>query len=159
MSNLRKCKMISRFFRKGERGVASLELALSLLFVVFFIVGMLELVMLVYTYNVLADSAKEGVRYAIVRGCGTDTSTCSGTCSPACSDASAANVKSAVTTYAQLSLHSTATMTVNVNYADADSSAPHRVQVTVSYPYQPFFGVAWLPSLTVHAAAAGRIAY
>ena len=32
------------------------------------IIGSLEMIVLIYTYNVLADSAKEGVRYAVVHG-------------------------------------------------------------------------------------------
>ena len=59
-----------------SRGQAQLEFVLSILFVMLFTFGMLEMVMLVYTYNVLADSAKEGVRYAIAHG--TDNATCSG---------------------------------------------------------------------------------
>ena len=37
-------------------------------FLVLLVVGFLELILVLHTYNVLADSAKEGVRYAIVHG-------------------------------------------------------------------------------------------
>jgi hypothetical protein len=55
-------------------------------------------------------------------------------------------------------MHSTSTMTVTVTYPDGSSAAPSRVAVDISYPYQPFFGLGW-PSVTVNAAAAGRIMY
>src|SRR5437667_11280126 len=53
---------------RHERGQAAVEFALTAVFLVLLIVACLEMVMMLYTYNVLADSAKEGVRYAIVHG-------------------------------------------------------------------------------------------
>lgn len=148
----------SRAFRTVPRGQAQVEFVLTILFVTVLLLGIIELIMLIYTYNVLADSAKEGVRYAVVHGC--DLTNCSGTCSPACPDPAADNVKAWVLNFAQASLHDTSTMTVAVNYLDTGGTAtpPSRVQVTVSYPYQPFFGFSW-PSVTVQAAAEGRIVY
>src|SRR5436309_15887760 len=154
----------SRTCSKHDRGQAQIEFALSILFVFLFILGMIEMVMLLHTYNTLADSAKEGVRYAIVHGSGNASpSGSTGTASsPACTSAnassSATNVQNAVLGYAQLSFHSTSAMNVYVCYFDGDNYAPHRVGVVVSYPYQPFFGLSW-PSLTVNAAAQGRISY
>jgi len=141
-----------------SRGQAQVEFVLSVLFVMLFIFGMLEMVLLVYTYNVLADSAKEGVRYAIVHG--TDSATCSGPGGGgvSCTDTSGANVTATVKQYAQYSFHSTSTMTIAVTYPDSSSAPPGRVQVHISYPYQPFFGLGW-PTVTVNAAAAGRIIF
>lgn len=141
-----------------SRGQAQMEFVLSALLVVMFIFGMLEMVLLVYTYNVLADSAKEGVRYAIVHG--TDSATCSGPGGGgvSCTDSSGANVTATVQQYAQYSFHSTSSMTVTVSYPDSSSAPPSRVQVHISYPYQPFFGMGW-PTVTVNAAAAGRIVF
>ncbi len=131
-------------------------------FLMLLLVGFIELVMLIYSYNVLADSAKEGVRYAIVHGIG--STNCSGpgdnTTTPAttCPDAPGANVQSKVTRYALYSLHSTASMGVNVTYPDTSSRPPSRVRVVVSYQYRPFFGLGW-PSVIVRAAAEGRIMF
>lgn len=131
---------------------------LTILFLMLFIFGTLELILLVYTYNVFADSAKEGVRYAIVHG--TDSANCSGPGGDGitCSDSSGANVQAAVTRFAQYSMHDISSMTVAVTYPDSSSAAPSRVSVQISYPYQPFFGLGW-PTITVRAAAAGRIMY
>ena len=147
----------------SEKGQALVEFALTVVFLMIFILGIIELLMLIYTYNVLADSAKEGVRYAIVHGTG--NTTCSGPGSTTsvppvtCPDASALNVKSAVTAYAVASLHNTAAMTVTPTYPDGSCAAPNRVQVTVSYRYQPFFGLFPSGWVTVNAAAEGRITY
>jgi Flp pilus assembly protein TadG len=145
--------------RKGEGGQALVEFALVALFLILLIVGFLELVLMVHTYNVLADSAKEGVRYAIVHG-----SNNTGGCGPTtCAAITGAPGTGIVKTYAQYSLHDTTNMNVTVDYnpggnngATACNTAPCLVRVTVSYPYQPFFGLGW-PTITVYAAAQGRI--
>ena len=146
---------LSGKLRSREKGQATVEFALTIVFVVLFLAGFLELVAMIYTYNVLADAAKEGVRYAIVHGTG--NSNCSGPATPACADATGANVQNAVLSYAQFSLHGTASMSVPApTYPDGTCAAPNRVRVVVSYPYQPFFGLGW-PTVTVYAAAEGRI--
>jgi len=149
-------------YPKLESGQAAVEFTLMAVFLMVLIVTFLELIVFVYTYNVLADSAKEGVRYAIVHGSG--SSNCSGpgtavTIPPiTCPDTTGTNVQTAVTSYALYSMHSTASMSVNVNYVDSSSAPPNRVRVTVSYLYQPFFGLGW-PSVTVNAASEGRIMF
>jgi Flp pilus assembly protein TadG len=143
--------------RKAERGQAAVEFALTLMFLVLFLLAFLEIVVMIYTYSVLADSAKEGVRYAVVHG--SLSSGCQGpgetgvTC-----DAGAAAVIAAVNNYAKASMHSTGAMTVTPTYPDSSSKPSSRVRVVISYPYQPFFGLGW-PTLTVHAAAEGRITF
>jgi hypothetical protein len=123
---------------------------------------------MMHTYNVLADSAKEGLRYAVVHG--TANSTPSGpTCPCADIDGPAAppgtvpgygSGYGVVQTYAQYSLHNMTGLTVTVTYLDTGNppanQAPNRVQVVVAYPYRPFFNLGW-PTVTVNAAAEGRI--
>src|SRR5260370_40496755 len=121
MINLRKIKAGSRLFHRGETGQAQVELALTIVFVLFTIFGIIELIMMIYTYTVLADSAKEGVRYAIVHGCDVPASSCSGTCATACTDTTGANVTLQVKDWAKLSFHDTSAMTVNVTYPDPTS--------------------------------------
>ena len=136
-----------------------MEFILSILFLILTIFGTLELILFVYTYNVLADSANEGVRYAVVHG--TDSASCSGpggSGGVTCPDSSGANVQTAVKRYAQYSFHSTSAMTITVTYPDSSCDPPNRVQVQINYPYQPFFGLGW-PTIAVKAAAAGRILF
>ena len=154
---------IFKRLQKNEKGQATVEFALTVVLLMLFIVGFLELVTMVYTYNVLAGSAKEGVRYAMVHGSNNATPsgpTSGAAGSPPCTTSSAnvGAVQTAVKNYAGVSFHDISAMTVNVCYFDGDNQASHRVQVAVHYPYQPFFGLGW-PTVTVHAAAAARIAY
>ncbi len=163
MINLRKIKAGSKLFRKAEGGQASIEFALTIVFAMLLIVGVLELIMLIYTYTVLADSAKEGVRYAIVHG--SDVSTSAGpTCPCPAIDGPAGT--GVVKNFARASLHDTSApaMIVTVDYNPGGINTVNCndplcvVRVTVSYSYQPFFGMGW-PTIPVNAAAEGRIAY
>ena len=63
---------------RKEKGQGTVEFALTIVFVIMLIVGVIEIIVMVYTYNVLADAAKEGVRYAIVHGTGIGAPNCSG---------------------------------------------------------------------------------
>lgn len=146
--------------KRGVKGQAQVEFALTVVFVMILIIASLEMIVLIYTYSVLADAAKEGVRYAIVHGTGVGASTCSGPggSGVSCADSSAANVTAAVTKYTSLSFHNSAAMTVTPTYPDGSSVAPNRIRVTVAYPYQPIFGLGW-PTVTVNAAAEGRIVF
>jgi len=145
-----------RRLRNNRAGQAQVEFVLSILFALVVFVSIVEMILLMYTYTVLADAAKEGVRYAIVHGCSLATANCSGSCTPACADTTGANVTAYARNYLGASLHDPTAMTVNVSYPDSSSLPPNRVRVTVSYPYQPFFGLSW-PTVTVRAAAEGRI--
>lgn len=160
--------MISRRKRRGEAGQALIEFALVALFLVLLIVGFLELVLMVHTYNVLADSAKEGVRYAIVHGAANTAASgpaCSNSCAASCAAICGAVGTGVVKTYAQYSLHDTTTMSVLVDYNPGGNNgavncnkSPCLVRVTVSYPYKAFFGLGW-PTINVYAAAQGRIIF
>jgi Flp pilus assembly protein TadG len=144
---------------KLKAGQAQVEFLLSILLVMVVVVGVVEVILLMYTYTVLADAAKEGVRYAIVHGCDLSSGSCSGTCTPtACTDTTGTKVGDYAKKYLAASLHDTSAMTVSVSYPDSNSRPTSRVRVTVSYPYQPVFGFSW-PSVTVRAAAEGRIFY
>jgi hypothetical protein len=151
-------------------GQATVEFALTIIFVMIMIIGSLELIVLIYTYNVLADAAKEGVRYAIVHGSRNTMPSgpscpcvdIDGPAAPPGSMGGFASGYGVVKTYGRYSLHDTTLMTVTVTYPDAANppanQAPNRVRVVVSYVYHPFFGLGW-PSVTVNAASEGRIAY
>jgi len=140
--------------KKRQAGQAAVEFALILLFLMVFLLSFIEITALLYTYSVLADSAKEGVRYGVVHG--SLSSTCNGP--GAGCDSGAAGVKAAVTSDATGSLSNTAGMTVTPSYPDGTSTPSSRVRVVVSYPYQPLFGLGW-PTVNVNAASEGRITF
>jgi hypothetical protein len=157
--------------RGSARGQAAVEFALVIVLLMVIVLSMLELILLMHTYNTLADAAKEGVRYAIVHGAGNSTPsgpTCpctdiDGPAAPPGTVPGYASGYGVVKTYAQYSLHNIAGMTVTVTYGPADptpvtplNKPPNRVQVVVAYPVHPLFGLGW-PTVTVNAAAEGRI--
>jgi len=159
--------------RRGTaRGQAQVEFALVVVFLIVLVLSTLEILGLIHTYNVLADAAKEGVRYAIVHGAnnsyqvgpcpgGSNCNKLDGLPAPAGTTAEdPTNTYGVVKTFAQYSLHDTRGLTVAVNYPGGDATpankTPNRVQITVNYPYRPFFGLGW-PTVTVNAAAEGRI--
>jgi len=162
MKNLR--TSIAMVKKRGQRGQALVEFALTILFIFLLFIGMLEMIFLMYAYNTIANAAKEGVRYAIVHGTG--NTLCSGPGLPSgsppivCPDLTGAKVQTVVTNFAGLSMQSGSTVVVDYNPNSANvvpcNVAGCMVQVRVSQTYQPFFGLGW-PSVTLYAAADGRI--
>ena len=132
-----------------------MEFALSIMVVLITIFFAWELLMAMYTASVLADAAKEGVRYAIVHG--SNSSLCSGPnlSSPCAYDAPAAEVVNTVKNYAKASLHDTSAINVTVTYPDGNNEPPSRVAVTVTYSYVPYINLPFTPTMTTKAA--GRI--
>ena len=96
-------------FLADESGAMLLEFSLSIwtLFLTTFLI--FEFCMAVYTYSVLSNAAREGVRYGIVHG--TDSGRCSGP-GAGCGDPSGANVTASVRSYASLTFHDIRGMTV-----------------------------------------------
>src|SRR5205823_10674133 len=112
--------------RGRESGQAIVEFALTLILLMLLMFALLELSIFIYTYSVLANAAKEGVRYAIVHG--TDNSTPSGpssgsASSPPCtaSSSNVTNVVNQAKNFAGFSLLSTSNVNVFVCYLDGDN--------------------------------------
>jgi len=142
--------------RKDEGGAVMLETAASFMLVITLVLGIIEFSMMIYTYGVMSEAARHGVRYATLHG--TDSSTCSGP-STGCTDPTAANVVNDVNTFAGSFLPTMSGATVQVSYPDAGgSTVPSRVTVSITYTYQPLFHFPGL-SLAFHPSAQGRILY
>ena len=142
---------------RADRGAAEVEFVLSVLTVLFVMFWTWEVVMAVYTYSVIADAAREGVRYAIVHG--SKNSNCSGPVPAgftACPDPSGANVTAVVRDYASYSFHDISAINIDVNYVDTYNTSPRRVQVAVTYNFIPYTAFPFHPRLK--ATAVGRIA-
>ena len=162
-----KSSFTSRAARRQARqaGQAMVEFMLVTIFLLVLFVSMLQIILLMHAYNTLADAAKEGIRYQIVHGTG--NSNCSGpskTGTPPtnCPDMTGTNVQTVVTNFAAVSFQnvSASNVTVDYNPNSANGIACNTpgclVRVTVSYTYQPFFGLGW-PKVSLNAAADGRI--
>jgi Flp pilus assembly protein TadG len=137
-----------------------IEFALAIIILVLTVFSMVEVMLMIYTYNVMADAAKEGVRYASVRGAysgvgigptakPSSTSTCYTNTGP---------VYTQVQKFTSMSLHDTQGMTVTVCYLDGSNKPPSRVQVNINYPIVPYFALPWTPP-TVVAQSQGNIVY
>jgi Flp pilus assembly protein TadG len=151
--------------RRGEKkrlsregGQSTVEFALTTVFIVLLILGTIEFIMIIYTYNAMAGAAKEGVRYAIVHGSNNSlpSGPATGTGSNCATNITA--VTTTVRTYAKISFHNVSGMTVSVCYLDGNNQPPNRVQVKVFYPYITWFKQKWaVPQ--INAAAEGRIVF
>lgn len=141
---------------EDECGSMLIEFSLSawILMLVSFLV--FEFCMCLYTYSVLGNAAREGIRYAIVHG--TDSGSCSGP-SAGCSDTTGASVISVVNGYAALSFHDVTAMTVTPSWPDGTSTPSSRVQVKISYSYIPYFYIPGFSPPVMQIAAEGRVVY
>ncbi len=151
----RSCRRFGIGRARSEEGSLVVETALSLLILIPMVFWMFEMCMLTYTYSVLGDAARQGVRYAIVHG--TDSGNCSGP-SSGCGDSSGTNVKSVVNNAAASSFHDLSKMTVQVTYPDQASNPPSRVNVTINYTYVPYIKLPGIAN-SVQLSAQGRIIY
>jgi len=134
---------------RRERGQAVIEFALTIGFLVILMVSMLELTLFMYNYAVLTDAAKEGVRYAMVHGSSGSNPSGQGT---------SESVTSTVQAFLSASVHNVSNTSVDVEYPDGSNNPGNRVQVTVSYPYNPLFLADWA-TITISANSVGRIQF
>lgn len=139
-----------------EHGTALLEFTLSVWFLLAMVFLIFEFCMSVYTYSVLGDAAREGIRYAVVHG--TDSGACSGP-STGCGDTGGSNIKSVVNGYAAVSFHDTTGMTVTPSWPDGTSTPASRVVVTINYPYIPYLNIPGFNAPTMKVKAEGRIVF
>ena len=138
----------SRTGRSARRGSSIVEFALLAFTLLVVLFTGIELDRMVFVYLNLADAAKAGTRYAIVRG----NTRPSGASSPADSTPVSDIVKYYATGVAPSRL------TVAVNYLDGNNRPGSRVQVLVSYPYDPWIRLPFL-GVTLRANSQGRIVY
>jgi len=120
--------------KKSESGQAIVEIAIALPVIAAFTFTMIELCLAFYTFCMISESAREGTRYAIVRGATCQTST-GGSCT-----ASASTINSVVSHLGWPNL-GTGTLSANTTYPDGNENPGSRVQIVVSYvfPYNiPF---------------------
>ena len=138
--------------KRRNRGQAQMEFILSVIPIVILIVWIVQLMLFIYTYVVLAGGAKEGVRYAVVHGAGNASPTGPSSGTPPVCNSNVDAVVNAVRRYTDYP-----GMSVDVCYLDGTNAFNNRVQVRVHYPFAaPFLG--WVAP-TVNAAAQGRIIY
>jgi len=137
-----------------DRGTVAIETSVGFMLMMAMLLGIMECSVMGYTYAVLEESAREGVRYAIVHG--TDSSSCSGP-STGC-DATAQNVIDDVKAYANTFAGTLSGISVSVTYPDGASTGTSRVKVSITQTYVSVFHIPGI-SQTLTVSSTGRILY
>lgn len=132
----------------SEHGSAVVETALSFIVLLTMIFGILLISLALYTYNFIADAAREGTRYAMVRG-----STCQGFAS-AC-PATASNVQTYVKGLGFPGIDPAA-MTVTTTWPVGNSNIPgNPVRVTVQYNFP--LAIPFLTARTLNLTSSSQM--
>ena len=112
----------------GERGQSTVEFALAIPLLLLVVLGLFDLARAVWWSNTLAEAAREGTRYVIVRGSGCPTSIREPEC-----PATQTSVASYVSRYTIGIPSITATMTCGASQSPCPSPGPNAQQsVTVA---------------------------
>jgi Flp pilus assembly protein TadG len=129
---------------RGESGQALIEVALALPIIAAFSFAVIEISLAFYSYCMISESAREGTRYAIVRG-----ATCTTGAGSSCT-ATASSINSAVSGLGWPNLGN-GTMTPNATFPDGNENPGSRVQVTVSYVFP--YNLPFLPKGSIHMSS------
>lgn len=143
---------------EGERGSAILETALSAIILLCFIFGIMEVALAAYSYHFISEAAREGARYAIVRGSTAGTGAACASYSSSYCNASADNITSYIQNINFPGIDP-AKMTVTSTWASyaSGSTCPaspspcnspgNQVNVTVQYNFP--LSIPFVPSSTI----------
>lgn len=157
---------------RDSRGQSLVEFGLCSLLLIALLLAVVELSIMMVTYNTVVNAAREGERYAITHSsvpCG------AGTCS-AVTTSSVATIQTNTQTQVKTILFGAVARnaTITVSFPDcsactsplpnpptaANNTGPgYRVSVTVSYPYAPFLSYLSLPSFTMTSTSEGVITW
>jgi len=136
---------------RREDGQSLVEFAISSTVLLTFIFCMAETTLAYYSYDMISESAREGTRYAMVRG-----SSCTTSGNSSC-EASASQVNSYVQGLGWPNLGG-GTMTVSTTYPDGNENPQtSRVKVTIQYVFP--IEVPFVPShsITMNASSEAYI--
>jgi len=176
-SRFRSLLRASKRCAREERGGTLVEFGFSLLFMFGFILGIMQLSMAMYAYHCVSDAARDGTRYAIVRGYDWGTScdsNANGQGNPAGDGSGSANsgcVASLkdIQNYVENAgfLNGSTNMTVTPQCASVIggtfttyspsttcNAATDVVKVTVSYPFS--FGIPGFPRYTYQLSSTSQ---
>lgn len=135
---------------RGETGSAMVEMAISMVLLLTILFGLIEMCFALYTYHYISDAAREGTRYAIVRGSSCQVSGVSCT-------VTAAQIQSYVQDLGFPGINSSATTVTTAwsGYPAGSACSPsascnnpgNMVQVTVNYQFP--LAIPFIPSSTL----------
>lgn len=125
---------------RNDQGSALIEFAACSLFYFIFAFSIMEGSRAIYQYNTLASIAREGTRFAAVRGAGSGRMT----------------DESAVRTFVQ-SKSAGLNPTVTVTWTPATKMPGSTVQVHVAHTFNTIVPVAWIRNISMTATARGIV--
>jgi Flp pilus assembly protein TadG len=138
---------------REEDGSTTVEFALTMVIVMSFILGIMEIGICLFTYNFVADAARLGTRYAMVRG-----SSCNATGS-LCTTTTQTDVQSYLRGQSLPGI-TPASMTVTTTWPDTTGCAPSSSpcnnpgnHVIVAVKYQFPLSIPFVPASTVNLAS------
>jgi Flp pilus assembly protein TadG len=149
-----------RVFARGEAGNSLVETALTMMILLGVLFGTIEMCLAVYSYHFISDAAREGARYAAVRGATWETApwnlngnggACSGYALSGCT-ASTTDIKNYVSNFSFPGVNIT-TADVAVSYSTSPITCPTAasnvtgcvVQVQITYPLLNIPGMIRFP--------------
>jgi Flp pilus assembly protein TadG len=112
----------------GQEGSTLIEFAVTLPALFGLIFCFINICLMLYTFEMCSQSAREGTRYAMVRG-----ASCPSTANPTC-EVTAAQVNTYVSGVTWPNVAG-GTVTPNTTYPDGNESVGSHVQVVVTYTY------------------------
>lgn len=130
----------------SEEGTAMLQFALTLPVLLSFVFGFMQVCIAMSTRAMLAEIAREGTRYAMVRG-----ATCVTSGGASCTVA-ASDVNSYLSNINWPNLGG-GPITVKTTYPDGNENAGSRVRETVSYVFAFNVPFVWKQSLTMSSTS------
>ena len=147
---------------RRDDGAAAVEMAVSMTALMMVVIGLMKICLAVYSYHYTSEAAREGVRWAIVRG-----STCGTTYTTAC-PASTDDIASYIKTLGYPALNPS-NMTVTTSYAgfptgvsctpsSTCNNAGNMITITVQYAYPLSIPFMSSRTLTMTSTAAAIIA-
>lgn len=134
-----------------ERGSTLVEFAIASTLTLTMMLGVVDFSRAFYTYHLVANAARAGARYAMVRG-----SSCTVTGCPTTSDAVQTYVRGLAPGIDASQLTATTTWAQTSSCNDANGKGPGCiVTVSVSYPFR--FVVALLPRFTMTMVSTSKM--
>ena len=146
--------------RPKRRGAAMAEVAVIGLLFLMLIMGLLDLGIGVYRYNLVCQAARQGARQAIVHGALAPSQI--GSWGPATYGPTPASGSNAIAVALQpyLTGIEPSTVTIKYQWLDGDNQFGHRVQVTVTYSYKPMMTFIFgSPTYNLGTVSTMRIAH
>jgi Flp pilus assembly protein TadG len=131
---------------RADDGGSLLEFAVTLPALLVLIFCFMEMCMALYTYEMISDSAREGTRYAMVRG-----ASCPSAAHPTC-EATVAQVNTFVLALGWPNVGGGAVIP-STTYPDGDENVGSHVQVTVSYAFKIAMPFVPTKSITMSSTA------